>query len=50
LAQGWDGRDAAELGVSLHAAAADKAAANQGERGLLAGDLMPHLRTLMNKR
>jgi NAD(P)H-hydrate epimerase len=50
LAQGWDPRDAAELGVCLHAAAADRAAAAQGERGLLASDLMPHLRTLVNKR
>jgi len=47
-AQGWEPRDAAELGVSLHAAAADRAAATQGERGLLASDLLPHLRTLIN--
>jgi NAD(P)H-hydrate epimerase len=39
--------DAARLGVWLHAAAGDRAARN-GERGLLASDLMPHLRTLAN--
>jgi NAD(P)H-hydrate epimerase len=33
--------------VCMHAAAAD-AAAGQGERGLLAMDLMPHLRMLAN--
>ena len=48
MAQGWAPDEAAELGVSLHAAAADRAAAKQGERGLLATDLMPHLRTLVN--
>ena len=38
---------AARLGVNLHAHAAD-AAAQDGERGLLASDLMPHLRRLLN--
>jgi NAD(P)H-hydrate epimerase len=47
LAQGIGSEDAACMGVCLHGAAAD-AAARQGERGLLAGDLMPHLRTLVN--
>ena len=47
LAQGLSLWDAARLGVCMHAAAAD-AAAGQGERGLLAMDLMPHLRMLAN--
>ncbi|MCH7694878.1 MAG: bifunctional ADP-dependent NAD(P)H-hydrate dehydratase/NAD(P)H-hydrate epimerase, partial [Proteobacteria bacterium] len=47
LAQGLDIDDAARLGVCLHAAAAD-AAARQGERGMLATDLMPWLRKLVN--
>ena len=48
LAQGLDARDAAECGTCLHAAAGDAAAAAGGERGLLAGDLMSHLRRLAN--
>lgn len=47
LAQGLQAADAARVGVCLHAAAADKAA-TLGERGMLASDLMPHLRTLAN--
>ena len=47
LAQSWPAREAAQLGVCLHAAAADKAA-RAGERGLLASDLMSHLRRLAN--
>lgn len=47
LAQGIGSEDAACMGVCLHGAAAD-AAARQGERGLLAGDLMPQIRTLVN--
>lgn len=39
---------AAKLGVCLHAQAADLAAA-EGERGLLASDLMLHLRRLANQ-
>lgn len=39
--------EAAKLGVSLHAAAGDQAA-KDGERGLLAMDLMPYLRLLSN--
>lgn len=49
LAQQGDIRDAAEAGVCLHAAAGD-AAAGEGERGLLAGDLLPLLRGLVNPR
>lgn len=47
LAQGLDVRAAAESGVCLHAAAGDLAAA-EGERGLLAGDLIAALRPLVN--
>ncbi|MCC6201815.1 MAG: NAD(P)H-hydrate dehydratase [Gammaproteobacteria bacterium] len=47
LAQGASLPEAAASGVWLHANAADRAAAG-GERGLLARDLMPHLRTLVN--
>jgi len=48
LAQGLTPMDAACLGVTLHGMAADKAATEDGERGLLASDLMPHLRKLAN--
>ncbi|KOR30635.1 carbohydrate kinase [Achromatium sp. WMS2] len=47
IAQGWDLDIAARMGTCLHGAAADLAAKN-GERGLLASDLLPHLRTLIN--
>ncbi len=47
LAQGLPRYEAATAGVWLHAVAADRAA-GQGERGLLAGDLLPWLRTLAN--
>ena len=47
LAQGFSATDAAQLGVWLHASAAD-AAAQAGERGLLATDLFPALRRLLN--
>lgn len=47
LAQGLALEDAATAGVCLHAAAADRAA-QAGERGLLAGDLMIELRLLIN--
>lgn len=47
LAQGLKAMDAACLGVCLHAEAAD-IAAKQGERGLLASDLITHLQTLVN--
>ena len=48
LAQGMLIANAATLGVWLHAKAADEAADAQGERGLMASDLMPYLRRLMN--
>ncbi|MDH4133257.1 MAG: NAD(P)H-hydrate dehydratase, partial [Gammaproteobacteria bacterium] len=47
LAQGLAPRDAARLGVFVHASAADRAA-EPGERGLLAADLFEPLRTLIN--
>ncbi len=47
VAQGADLRTAAEAGVYVHAAAGD-AAADAGERGLVAGDLMAHVRALVN--
>ncbi len=47
LAQGLSLVDAASCGVYVHAAAADLAA-RQGQRGLLATDLFPYLRTLVN--
>lgn len=48
MAQGFEPEQAAGLGVCLHAAAADRAAADGGERGLLASDLMPGIRRLVN--
>ncbi len=48
LAQSFNLQQAAELGVYSHAHAADLAAKQHGERGLLASDLMPYLRELMN--
>jgi NAD(P)H-hydrate epimerase len=48
LAQGLGLFEAASAGVWLHGKAADLAAGEQGERGLLAGDLMPFLRSLIN--
>lgn len=47
LAQGLTLKQAAELGVCLHATAGDLAA-KEGKRGLLALDLMPYLRNLVN--
>ena len=47
LAQNIAPQRAAALAVCLHGRAADLAA-QQGERGLLATDLMPHLRRLLN--
>jgi hydroxyethylthiazole kinase-like uncharacterized protein yjeF len=48
LAQGFPLMDAACVGVTLHGMAGDKAAEQDGERGMLAMDLMPHLRHLAN--
>jgi NAD(P)H-hydrate epimerase len=46
--QGMTGADAARLAVVAHALAGDKAARAGGERGLVATDLLPHLRRLLN--
>jgi NAD(P)H-hydrate epimerase len=46
LAQQLPALEAAALGVCLHGAAADLAA-EDGQRGLLASDLMPRMRTLL---
>ena len=48
LAQGFSLTDAANIGVHLHASAGDAAAKGAGERGLLASDLMPAIRRLIN--
>ncbi len=48
IAQGLELCMAARLGVAIHAAAADHAAAQDGERGLLASDLFLYLRHLAN--
>lgn len=48
IAQKLSLADAAKLGVWLHATAGDEAALKEGMRGLIATDLLPHLRTLVN--
>ncbi|MGR9116293.1 MAG: NAD(P)H-hydrate dehydratase [Gammaproteobacteria bacterium] len=48
IAQGLQLRTAAEYGAYLHGWAADLAAEQGGERGLLATDLMPFIRRLVN--
>ena len=48
IAQGLELAEAAQLGVCLHRKAADLAIRGIGERGLLATDLMPSIRRLMN--
>ncbi len=45
---GWPPGALVRLGVALHAAAADRAAAEAGERGLLATDLLPFIRKMVN--
>ncbi|MFZ0219911.1 MAG: NAD(P)H-hydrate dehydratase [Candidatus Aquirickettsiella sp.] len=49
LAQHFTLQQAAECGVYLHATAGDKAAAQSGERGLLASDLLVYCRALINQ-
>ncbi|MFT6388372.1 MAG: NAD(P)H-hydrate epimerase [Cellvibrionaceae bacterium] len=49
LAQGLSIDSAACLGVILHASAADIAAAEAGQHGLLATDLIPYVRQLLNE-
>jgi NAD(P)H-hydrate epimerase len=48
LAQGVPAMQAAALGACLHGAAGDAVAAARGERGLLAGDLIERLPSLVN--
>ena len=48
LAQGLSLEYAAVVGVFVHAKAGDCAAAKQGERGLLAGDLLNYLQEMVN--
>ena len=48
LAQGFSLSEAAKVGVHLHAEAGDAAAKGAGQRGLLASDLMPAIRRLVN--
>lgn len=48
LAQKFSLLSAAKTGVLLHAMAGDRAALHGGERGLLALDVMPYLRELVN--
>jgi NAD(P)H-hydrate epimerase len=48
IAQGLEVSAAARLGVCLHRRAADMATRGIGERGLLASDLMPSIRRLVN--
>ena len=47
IAQGIPQLEATKLGVWLHASAGDKAAVN-GERGMIASDVLPELRRLVN--
>jgi NAD(P)H-hydrate epimerase len=48
IAQHFSLSDAAKLAVNIHGKAADLAAADSGERGLLAGDLFHFIRQLLN--
>lgn len=48
FAQGLSLADAARAGLWLHASAGDAAALVEGERGLLASDLMPFFHSLVN--
>ena len=50
LAQQLSLMTSAQAGVFIHSLAADRAAEEGGERGLLATDLFPHLRALVNLR
>ena len=48
MAQGLSPWAAACAGVGLHARAGDRSAKECGERGMLASDLFPHVRELVN--
>ncbi|MBF0181797.1 MAG: NAD(P)H-hydrate dehydratase [Magnetococcales bacterium] len=49
LAQGWPAESATRAGVWLHGAAADAAASTGGMAGMVASDLLPHIRRLRNE-
>lgn len=49
IAQGQTLSAAARFGVWVHAVAADRAAQEGGEIGLLASDLLPHVRSIVNE-
>jgi NAD(P)H-hydrate epimerase len=48
VAQGLSKANATRLAVCIHTTAADSAAVESGQRGLLASDLMPWIRNLVN--
>ena len=48
MAQGMEPEEAACMAVCLHGAAGDAAACSGGERGMLATDLLPFFRILLN--
>ena len=48
VGQGLDIEDAAALGAIVHSLAADNIVARQGERGLLATELLSEIRKLIN--
>jgi len=50
LAQGLEAGDAARYAVLVHALAGDRAAQEEGELGLLASDLIKHIRYYLNRR
>lgn len=50
LAQGLSGSEAAMLACCCHSFAADIAAESEGERGMAASDLIPHIRWLLNRQ
>jgi NAD(P)H-hydrate epimerase len=49
LGQGYSERDAASMGVWVHACGADKLAEQQGEIGMLALDTIPFIRQQLNR-
>ena len=50
MKQSLDLFDSASFAVLLHACAGDEAAKQDGEKGLLATDLLPHIRRIINGR
>ncbi len=49
MAQGLTGWDAARLGAWVHARAGDRIARREGRLGMLASDLIPVIRTMLNQ-